>query len=236
MSKTFDLSTLNLSAGTHSITVKARASGYADSPASNSVSYVVAGDTVQVSGTWVFNDKLNLPSTRINQGVNFTSYFKIQNGILRECRGMTVGVTQSYEGTFYKHLWYQAYDPDTSQTHSGSVYSGRTGEWAWNGEPKTITFDGVQTVSKEFYEWFVANAVRQTITFTIDGTQYTALSGMTWGEWVESEYNTAGYYVKNSAIHLDDDTYVAKTAFVSSTDKIEASQVYRLETLGGSYD
>ena len=45
MSKTFDLSTLNLSAGTHTITVKARASGYADSPASNAVSYVVAGDT-----------------------------------------------------------------------------------------------------------------------------------------------------------------------------------------------
>lgn len=43
MSKTFDLSTLNLSAGTHTITVKARASGYTDSPASDPVSYVVAG-------------------------------------------------------------------------------------------------------------------------------------------------------------------------------------------------
>lgn len=38
---TFDLSTLNLPAGTHSITVKARASGYADSAESNAVSYVV---------------------------------------------------------------------------------------------------------------------------------------------------------------------------------------------------
>jgi hypothetical protein len=46
MSKTFDLSTLNLSAGTHEITVKARASGFADSPASNAVSYVVAGDEI----------------------------------------------------------------------------------------------------------------------------------------------------------------------------------------------
>ena len=38
---TFDLSTLNLPAGTHTITVKARASGYADSAESAVVSYVV---------------------------------------------------------------------------------------------------------------------------------------------------------------------------------------------------
>lgn len=39
--KTFDLSTLGLSAGTHTIKVKARATGYRDSNFSNSVSYVV---------------------------------------------------------------------------------------------------------------------------------------------------------------------------------------------------
>lgn len=43
-SKTFDLSTLNLSAGTHKITVKARASGFEDSPESEPVSYVVGGE------------------------------------------------------------------------------------------------------------------------------------------------------------------------------------------------
>ena len=41
MSKQFDLSTLNLSAGTHRVTVKARASGCADSAESNAVSYTV---------------------------------------------------------------------------------------------------------------------------------------------------------------------------------------------------
>ena len=39
--KTFDLSTLQLSAGTHTIRVKARATGYRDSNFSNSVSYTV---------------------------------------------------------------------------------------------------------------------------------------------------------------------------------------------------
>lgn len=51
MVKTFDLSTLQLSAGTHTIQVKARATGYRDSNFSNSVSYVVAAD-YQVSITY----------------------------------------------------------------------------------------------------------------------------------------------------------------------------------------
>lgn len=41
MSKTFDLSTLNLSAGTHAITVKSRAKNYPDSQPSNTVWYEV---------------------------------------------------------------------------------------------------------------------------------------------------------------------------------------------------
>lgn len=33
------------------------------------------------------------------------------------------------------------------------------------------------------------------ISFTIDGVSYQAEEGMTWGEWVNSEYNTDGYYI-----------------------------------------
>lgn len=40
---TFDLSTLNLSAGTHSITVKLSGEGYRDSEHSNAVQYTVKG-------------------------------------------------------------------------------------------------------------------------------------------------------------------------------------------------
>ena len=31
------------------------------------------------------------------------------------------------------------------------------------------------------------------ITFTVDGTEYQAEEGMTWGEWVDSEYNVDNY-------------------------------------------
>lgn len=33
------------------------------------------------------------------------------------------------------------------------------------------------------------------ITFTINSTTYQSEEGMTWAEWVESEYNTFGYYI-----------------------------------------
>lgn len=51
------------------------------------------------------------------------------------------------------------------------------------------------------------------ITFTIDGTTYQAIDGMTWGEWVNSEYNTIGAYISNDTImtkgnrHIDTDSF-----------------------------
>jgi hypothetical protein len=38
------------------------------------------------------------------------------------------------------------------------------------------------------------------ITFTIGGTEYQAEEGMTWGEWVDSEYNTNGFYISGVGI------------------------------------
>jgi hypothetical protein len=40
------------------------------------------------------------------------------------------------------------------------------------------------------------------ITFTIDGTEYQAEEGMTWGEWVDSEYNVinASIYMLSSGV------------------------------------
>lgn len=53
------------------------------------------------------------------------------------------------------------------------------------------------------------------ITFTIDGTEYTALSNMTWAEWVESERNTLGidiifnaaqegYFITEDGVNITD--------------------------------
>lgn len=68
----------------------------------------------------------------------------------------------------------------------------------------TITLDGdtlTITATDERTEEFVifVDSVEKTtipriINFTIDGTSYSAKYGMTWGEWVESEYNTGGFW------------------------------------------
>ena len=68
------------------------------------------------------------------------------------------------------------------------------------------------------------------ISFTIDGVAYQAESGMTWRDWVKSEYNTGGYYEKNGGIS-DDSFYVLDQDYhwVIPEDKIQGIQ-YSVET------
>ena len=53
------------------------------------------------------------------------------------------------------------------------------------------------------------------ISFTIAGTSYQAEEGMTWRQWVESSYNTGGYYVYGIAI-MTPEKYIV-VANLSST-------------------
>ena len=39
------------------------------------------------------------------------------------------------------------------------------------------------------------------ISFIIDDTEYQAEEGMTWGEWVNSTYNTGGFITKNGTVY-----------------------------------
>lgn len=143
----FDLSTLDLSAGTHKITVKARASGYADSPASDAVSYVVAGEeTYTVSGTWYFNDAP--AALKSAQSINFTSNGEYFYGM----RGVDGG---------YLNLGYiNAVDiPDRNYMLVFSSPFEAPSNKGWEDEAyRYVRFDGEQTVRKEFYEWLDANA------------------------------------------------------------------------------
>ena len=68
------------------------------------------------------------------------------------------------------------------------------------------------------------------ISFKIGTTTYQAESGMTWRDWVKSEYNTGGYYEKNGGIS-DDSFYVLDQDYhwVIPEDKIQGIQ-YTVET------
>ncbi len=43
---------------------------------------------------------------------------------------------------------------------------------------------------------------RKTFRFTIDGIEYTAKEDMTWSDWIESDYNTAGALISKGNIRM----------------------------------
>lgn len=61
------------------------------------------------------------------------------------------------------------------------------------------------TNGDELLAWLRANATKQgaanLISFTIEGKTYQAESGMTWGEWVASDYNTSTYALSGSTVY-----------------------------------
>ena len=91
----------------------------------------------------------------------------------------------------------------------------------------------------------IASAVSR-ITFTIDGTSYEAEEGMTWGEWVESEYNTGTFIYSTLYNHIADDEATQESYVTSdndSTGKVAASDtiiadhaysIYEVNHSGGS--
>ena len=81
----------------------------------------------------------------------------------------------------------------------------------------------------------VDNVERNLITFTIAGVEYQAEEGMTWGEWVDSEYNTDGCFISSDMVKHER-KYVGKPliyGYVYSSDKIEDRGEY-IKHSGGS--
>ena len=67
------------------------------------------------------------------------------------------------------------------------------------------------------------------ISFTIDGTTYQAESGMTWFEWVNSEYNTGGFFLSVGSINNDNNR--PKVMYLTSTNK---KVLYGEQVIGGA--
>lgn len=67
------------------------------------------------------------------------------------------------------------------------------------------------------------------INFKIDSTTYQAESGMTWAEWVNSEYNTSGYYISDSSVcgSVEYQKVYYSNELVSPDSEIVADRVYR---------
>lgn len=137
----------------------------------------------KLSGKWVFNSVLKSGlfggGNGTSIGVNFTSNGRKYEIIDGEDDG----------GTGVAHVGYMSY----SSSYSNYAYSG--GVWISEAY-RTVVFDPRQIVFKEQYEWVKANATPVLFTFSIEGVEYQAIEGMIWEDWVHSEYNTGGYYVR----------------------------------------
>ena len=77
--------------------------------------------------------------------------------------------------------------------------------------------------------------VNNLIEFTIDNVTYYSEEGMTFGEWVNSEYNTGGYVINSySYISHQDDTSESKWlfhdlgAYVGSSQSIISGEKYSM--------
>ena len=66
------------------------------------------------------------------------------------------------------------------------------------------------------------------ITFTIEGIGYEAEEGMTWGEWIVSDYNTTGYILSEACSLLDLDRRATDNGANGACPDtvIEAGRVY----------
>ena len=124
---------------------------------------VVDTNVYALSGTWVFNTNVPIPSTGaiskdMHQTLSFTSNGNSYN--------------QMYVGTNGGGLMV-AYCVNVSSLPDGDwntiyVDDEMTTPYWVNDAYKTVCFANSQSVSKEFYEWFTANATKQE-TYTLSG-------------------------------------------------------------------
>jgi len=89
-----------------------------------------------ISGTWIFKDTPEVYNTELEEGIAFTD----EDG-------------QAWERMKIASETYLYFDETIVYDYSGE---------GWVSDLyKTVTFDGEQTVSGEFYAWFTANATKQ---------------------------------------------------------------------------
>lgn len=82
---------------------------------------------------------------------------------------------------------------------------------------------------------YIVKSENKEISFTVNGKSYQALDGMTWAEWVESDYRGTVYlwYVSGSNIECDSVNYHYIIDNVTPTDVIVANANYTVTDLGG---
>ena len=149
--------------------------------------------SASVVGTWMFNETIEIQSIpeKIYDNINFRSV-------------TSSGTSYNFVGfmTSWGDLDYVTrYDKDGS-FNAQSAYDTNTNTWN-DVKQRVIDFGSEpQNVSSVIKAWLVANAkpiyeikavAVGDVIFNIDGTTYFADEGMTWGEWLDSDYHDVNY-------------------------------------------
>ena len=155
-----------------------------------------------LSGTWVFNETIS----------QLDNYYQEVSFV---CDDISFIGMQDYEGN--DGLGYvDAYDDVIP------AYLSDSGGYRWlTDEYRTITFNGTQTVSREFYEWFTANAVKQQ-EYTLSGT------------WVFKENPIIPSYVEQPKPTYSVDLQIINFKLPSHEDDYEYIK-FRYENSNGDY-
>ena len=101
--------------------------------------------------------------------------------------------------------------------------------WITDADGNNVYDEDPITADGEYY--CLTEQTSETISFTIDGTPYTAEAGMTWGEWCDDKrYNTNGYGY-DTAVYDESGNPVKYSDGSSVYDghKIEANGKYRVD-------
>ena len=89
-------------------------------------------------------------------------------------------------------------------------------------------FPSTQTKVESLFDYGGENVEAKFVTFYVAGKECQAKENMTWEEWVNSEYNTLGYSIKDSQIVKPGGIYLSykKDNPVNKTDTITENFYY----------
>lgn len=203
-------------------------------------SVTILNNEVEISGKYQFDDtKFVYSGIERSAEINFQLLDPYNEGDTFDTMKWSAGnLIYIRDGVQYIVFDYAAY----MQGEVGWKY-----ELGLTGAIKEVDFGSTpQKVSKEFYDWFTgvteeitASVEDEFISFTVGGTTYQAEEGMTWGEWIDSEYNTEDFSVQYGTVRIGNSQYHNYVTYnevrVTPTDLIIDGVVYGIEawTSGG---
>ncbi len=99
--------------------------------------------------------------------------------------------------------------------------------------PKTVTLStelrSTTTIAGTYQDTltFTVSLRDKYISFTIDGSFYTAKNGMTWEDWVASDYNTGNYVMKDGFVTNDNGVhYVSESNYTGTSQRADYARSF----------